>query len=80
MDTVGTFDMALALFKHKMFTAIHKHYTIEEWRGFMGKAPKGIENFIAVSTGTSGADFNFGYGTEADKEKTVTGVIGRIVK
>ena len=57
MDTVGTFDMALALFKHKMFTAIHKHYTIEEWRGFMGKAPKGIENFIAVSTGTSGADF-----------------------
>ena len=30
--------------------------------------------------GTSGADFNFGYGTEADKEKTVTGVIGRIVK
>ena len=58
MDTVGTFEMALSLFKHKMFTAIHKHYTIEEWRDFMNRAPKGIVDFIAVSTGTSGADFD----------------------
>ena len=27
MDTVGTFEMAMALQKHKMFTAIHKHVT-----------------------------------------------------
>ena len=58
MDTVGTFEMALALFKHKMFTAIHKHYSLQEWREFMTKAPAGIENFIAVSTGTSSADFD----------------------
>ncbi len=57
MDTVGTFEMALALQKHKMFTAIHKHYTIEEWNDFLNKAPVGIENFIAVSSGTSNNDF-----------------------
>ncbi len=56
MDTVGTFEMALALFQHKMFTAIHKHYSIEEWNAFMNSAPKGIENFIAISTGTGTSD------------------------
>ncbi|GAB1474463.1 GMP reductase [Bacteroidota bacterium] len=57
MDTVGTFEMALELQKHKLFTAIHKHYTPDEWRGFFDKAPGNIENFIAVSTGTSTSDF-----------------------
>lgn len=57
MDTVGTFEMALALQKHKMFTAIHKHYTVQEWSDFLTNAPKEIENYIAVSTGTSTADF-----------------------
>jgi len=58
MDTVGTFEMALALQKHKMFTAIHKHYSIEEWRDFLASAPENIENYIAVSTGTSSADYD----------------------
>ncbi len=57
MDTVGTFEMALVLQKQKLFTAIHKHYTVEEWNKFLTNAPKGIENFIAVSTGTSPSDF-----------------------
>ncbi len=56
MDTVGTFDMALALFDKKLFTAIHKHYSLAEWDAFMTKAPKGIENFIAVSSGTGSHD------------------------
>jgi len=34
MDTVGTFDMAIVLAKHKVLTTIHKHYTLEEWRKF----------------------------------------------
>ncbi len=58
MDTVGTFEMALALQKHNMFTAIHKHYTLDQWSAFLGSAPKEIENFIAVSTGTGTADFD----------------------
>jgi GMP reductase len=57
MDTVGTFEMALALMKHKMFTAIHKHYTNEQWAKFLADAPNGVENFIAISTGTSNDDF-----------------------
>ena len=57
MDTVGTFEMALALMKHKMFTAIHKHYTNEQWSDFLAGAPSGIENYIAISTGTNPADF-----------------------
>ena len=56
MDTVGTFDMALALSELKLFTAVHKHYTVDEWNRFVAKAPKGIENFIAVSTGTGAQD------------------------
>lgn len=56
MDTVGTFEMALALSKLKLFTAIHKHYAITEWSTFILNAPKGIEDYIAISTGTSKKD------------------------
>ena len=56
MDTVGTFEMATALANHKLFTAIHKHYSLKEWNAFMATAPKEITNHIAVSTGTSAAD------------------------
>ncbi len=56
MDTVGTFEMALALQKHQMLTALHKHYTLEEWNAFLASAPDGIENHIAVSTGTGPMD------------------------
>ncbi|WP_397446711.1 GMP reductase [Polaribacter sp. R77954] len=56
MDTVGTFKMATALAKHKMFTAIHKHYSIEQWRKFASNATKEVLNNIAVSTGTGKED------------------------
>lgn len=57
MDTVGTFEMALALAKEKLFTAIHKHYTLEEWAKFIKNAPEKIEDYIAVSSGTGKEDF-----------------------
>ena len=57
MDTVGTFEMAITLAEKKLFTAIHKHYSIEEWNRFMAVAPPGIENYIAISTGTGSRDF-----------------------
>ncbi len=56
MDTVGTFEMANELSKHKIFTAIHKHYSIQEWDEFMQNAPENLTDYIAVSTGTSAAD------------------------
>jgi GMP reductase len=56
MDTVGTFEMAKVLTKHKLFTAIHKHYSLKEWKDFMLSADENIKNYIAVSTGTGAAD------------------------
>ncbi|WP_372755150.1 GMP reductase [Mariniflexile sp.] len=56
MDTVGTFEMARALSKQKLFTAIHKHYSLDDWSVFSSNLPEGIENFIAVSTGISKKD------------------------
>ena len=31
MDTTGTFEMAKELYKFKMLTCIHKHYSLEDW-------------------------------------------------
>ncbi|MFI0429167.1 GMP reductase [Mariniflexile sp. HMF6888] len=56
MDTVGTFEMAKALSKKQLFTAIHKHYSTTDWNVFASNLPQGIENYIAVSTGVSKHD------------------------
>lgn len=56
MDTVGTFEMAQALSKQQLFTAIHKHYSLEQWQNFFKSAPDDIVNYIAVSTGTGKKD------------------------
>lgn len=55
MDTVGTFEMAKALSKHNLFTAIHKHYSIEEWIAFAKSSSEILKN-IAISTGTGKDD------------------------
>lgn len=57
MDTVGTFQMAKELAKHKCFTAIHKHYTIEDWVDF-GNNNKDVLGFVAASAGTSESDWD----------------------
>lgn len=57
MDTVGTFEIASALAEYKMLTAVHKHYSVEQWKAFLDTAPEGIENHIMVSSGTSDSDF-----------------------
>ena len=91
MDSTGTFEMALELSKHEVFTTLHKHYTVEDVRGrpaqrmhqatasrvhwpsspppphapppsfrqviaFAEAHPEAL-NFVAVSAGTSDADF-----------------------
>lgn len=52
MDTVRTFEMALTLSEHKLFTAIYKHYTPTQWKQFLKNTPADIVDFIAISTGT----------------------------
>ncbi|MFK7749057.1 MAG: GMP reductase [Kordia sp.] len=56
MDTVGTFEMAEALASKQLFTAIHKHYTVQEWSAFINSAPNSVIPHIAVSTGISKKD------------------------
>uniref|UniRef100_A0AAQ4S8X6 GMP reductase n=1 Tax=Gasterosteus aculeatus aculeatus TaxID=481459 RepID=A0AAQ4S8X6_GASAC len=43
MDTTGTFEMARALSKHTLFTAVHKHYSAEDWRNFAAAHPECLE-------------------------------------
>lgn len=56
MDTVGTFEMATALSKDKIITAIHKHYSLEEWSNFLENQSDDIYDYIALSTGIGEAD------------------------
>ncbi|MFI1771438.1 GMP reductase [Thalassobellus citreus] len=56
MDTVGTFEMAKALSKKNLFTAIHKHYSENEWSEFISNTSENALNYIAVSTGISEQD------------------------
>ncbi|XP_059141040.1 GMP reductase 2-like [Physella acuta] len=55
MDTVGTFEMAQRMASHLMFTTIHKHYTIEEWKEFAEKN-KSCLPFVAASSGIGDRD------------------------
>eukprot|EP00064_Thunnus_orientalis_P020069 superscaffoldBa00005328_g20200 len=56
MDTVGTFEMALALHQFTLFTTVHKHYSVDDWVEFAKKHPECLES-VAVSTGTGDNDF-----------------------
>ncbi|WP_330961182.1 GMP reductase [Photobacterium sp. 53610] len=57
MDSVGSFDMAAALAKHNVMTAIHKHYSVDDWAGFVHSNGADVLKHVMVSTGTSDADF-----------------------
>lgn len=58
MDTVGTFEMAEAFYREKMLVAIHKHYSLSEWKGFAKKHNgTNIFNHVMVSTGTSDVNY-----------------------
>lgn len=37
MDTVGTFEMAEALSRKRLFTFVHKHYSVEQWMEFVNR-------------------------------------------
>jgi len=56
MDTVGTFAMAKTLAAAKLFTAIHKHYSVKEWNDFLSDLEPEMYDYIAISTGTGKND------------------------
>ncbi|XP_070312277.1 GMP reductase 1 isoform X2 [Odocoileus virginianus] len=55
MDTVGTFEMAVVMSQHAMFTAIHKHYTLDDWKLFAANHPECLQH-VAVSSGSGTND------------------------
>lgn len=57
MDTIGTFEMAAALAKAGLLTAIHKHYSPQDWDEFLTAHP-GLEDHLAISTGTAERDLD----------------------
>jgi len=56
MDTVGTFAVAEVLARKKCLTAMHKHYTREEWTTWASGSGREALPFVAVSTGILPAD------------------------
>lgn len=60
MDTVGTFEVALELMNHKMLTALHKHYSVEDFDNFIltldQKSKESFFEYSMISTGTSDSD------------------------
>jgi len=57
MDTTGTFETAITLQKHNMLTAIHKFYTLEEWKKNMDNLDP---EYISVTVGQSKEDLQLG--------------------
>ena len=57
MDTVGTFAMAKALASFDVMTAIHKHYSEQQWQAFTQQSSDAMLQYCMVSTGTSKDDF-----------------------
>jgi len=55
MDTVGTFTMAIEMAKHHCMVAMHKHYTVDEWKAFAAEQPQAAP-YVAASSGTSASD------------------------
>ena len=53
MDTTGTFETAISLQKFKMITAIHKFYSIDDWKNNIDKLNA---DYIAVTVGQSDED------------------------
>ncbi len=58
MDTVGSFAMATSLAKHEVMTAVHKHYSVEQWKEFVEQSDADVLKHTIVSTGTSDADYD----------------------
>lgn len=57
MDTTGTFEVYDVLSTHRIITALHKHYTVEDYKERWCKEPLNPSLFM-VSTGISEDDYN----------------------
>jgi len=51
MDTIGNFQVAEVLAKRKCITAVHKHYSVEDWKAWATGSGKECLPYVAVSVG-----------------------------
>lgn len=51
MDTVGTFEVAEVFAKRKCMTAMHKHYTVDQWKAWAAGSGKEALPYVLASTG-----------------------------
>lgn len=58
MDTVGTFEVAEVLAARKCVTAIHKHYSVEQWKDWAAGSGREVLPYVAASTGILGKDID----------------------
>ncbi|HBA71801.1 MAG: GMP reductase [Geobacteraceae bacterium GWC2_55_20] len=58
MDTIGTFEVAEVLAQHGLVTAVHKHYTLEQWDAFLAGRDAEFYSRIMVSAGAAEEDFS----------------------
>jgi GMP reductase len=56
MDTIGTFEMAEALFEYDMCTALHKHYTVDQLTDFYSKHSS-YDHLLFYTMGIGDGDF-----------------------
>ncbi len=55
MDTIATFELAKTMSRHHCVTAVHKHYTVEDWIAFANENPTALP-FVAASAGSGDFD------------------------
>ena len=58
MASVGTFEIYDVLSKHKIITAFHKFYTLEDYKDYEEKNGKLDKNYFMVSSGIREGDYN----------------------
>ena len=57
MDTTGTFEMVKQVSQHNIFTCVHKHYSVEEWKTFRDSLTNDdIYHLFSVSCGIRDED------------------------
>lgn len=57
MDSIGTFQMAHVLSEFRLITALHKHFSVDQWRSFLQNKERDFYKYIGVSCGISNSDF-----------------------
>ena len=57
MDTTGTFEMAKEVSQYRVFTCIHKHYSMDDWTGFRDSlVDEKIYDYFSVTCGIRDED------------------------